>query len=296
MHSRDLSLKIAAGAGVHGGGEHKARGKTERHGGARDGDGVILERLAHDFEHVAREFRQLVEKEEAVVRERYFAGARHDAAADEAGVGDGVVRRAKGPLRDEARAGFEHAGNGVNLGGFERFFKGERGQDRRQALGEHGFAGAGRPDHENVVAAGRGHFERALGGLLAAHIAEVDAELLELAEEFLGRDAVGLALDDADDGSVEQIEHIEQRGDGIDVDAFDDRGFGGVGGGQNQVGNAFFAGQDGNGQHAGDGAHAAVEAQLADHEKAAEVSWCARRRRRPGCRRRWADRSPSLLF
>jgi hypothetical protein len=33
------------------------------------------------------------------------------------------------------------------------------------------------------VAAGCGHFERALGGLLAAHIAEVDGEMLELAEK-----------------------------------------------------------------------------------------------------------------
>ena len=34
---------------------------------------------------------------------------------------------------------------------------------------------------------------------------------------------------------------------------------------------SFFAGQDGDGQHAGDGAHAAVEAELADQEEAAEV-------------------------
>ena len=100
---------------------------------------------------------------------------------------------------------------------------------------------------------------------------KVDGELLQLAEQLLGGDAKGLALDDADDGGVEQLEHIEERGDGIDVDAFDDGGFGGVGGGQDEVGDAFFAGQDGDGQHAGDGAHAAVEAELADQEKAAEV-------------------------
>ena len=180
-----LVVEVAAGAGIHGRGQHEARGKAERHGGARDGDGVIFERLAHDFEHVAGKLGQLVEEEQAVVRERDLAGARHDAAADEAGVGDGVVRRAEGPLRDQAGAGIEHAGDGVNLGGLERFVEGERGEDRRQALGQHGFAGAGRADHENVVAAGRGHFERALGGLLAAHIAEVDGEMLQLAEQRL---------------------------------------------------------------------------------------------------------------
>ena len=67
-------------------------------------------------------------------------GRGHDAAADESGVGDGVVGRAEGPLRDEARAGIEHAGDGVNLGGFERFLKGERREDGGQALGQHGFA------------------------------------------------------------------------------------------------------------------------------------------------------------
>ena len=85
-------------------------------------------------------FGQLVEEEQAVVGQRDLAGARHDAAADEAGVGDGVVRRAEGPLRDQAGAGIEHAGDGVNLGGFERFLEGERGQDGGQALGQHGFA------------------------------------------------------------------------------------------------------------------------------------------------------------
>jgi hypothetical protein len=98
-------VEVAAGAGIHGGGKHEARWKTERHGGARDGDGVIFERLAQDFENVARKFGQLVEEKQAVVRERDFAGAGHDAAADEAGVGDGVVRRAEGPLRDEAGRG-----------------------------------------------------------------------------------------------------------------------------------------------------------------------------------------------
>ncbi len=64
--------------------------------------------------------------------------------------------------------------------------KGERRKDRGQPLGEHGLAGAGRADHEDVVAAGGGDFEGALGGLLSAHIFEVDREMLELAEQGFG--------------------------------------------------------------------------------------------------------------
>jgi hypothetical protein len=33
-----LVVEVAAGAGIHGGGQHEARRKAERHGGARDGD------------------------------------------------------------------------------------------------------------------------------------------------------------------------------------------------------------------------------------------------------------------
>jgi hypothetical protein len=36
----------SAGTGIHCGGQHEARGKGERHGGARDTDGAILERLS----------------------------------------------------------------------------------------------------------------------------------------------------------------------------------------------------------------------------------------------------------
>jgi hypothetical protein len=51
--------------------------------------------LPQDFEHVARELRQLVEKEHAIVRQRDLARTRHRrASADQSGIGNGVVRRA----------------------------------------------------------------------------------------------------------------------------------------------------------------------------------------------------------
>ena len=67
----------------------------------------------------------------------------------------------------------EDAGDGVDLGGFEGFLEAQRREDRGEALGEHGFAGAGRADHEDVVATGGGDFEGALGDVLAADVAEV---------------------------------------------------------------------------------------------------------------------------
>src|SRR5690348_10442101 len=83
--------EVAARARVHGGGEHEARWKGDGNGGAGNGDGAVFERLAHDFEDVALEFREFIEEEHAVVAERDFAGTRNGATADEAGIADGVM-------------------------------------------------------------------------------------------------------------------------------------------------------------------------------------------------------------
>src|ERR1700739_2969968 len=195
-------VEISTGAGIHGGREHEARRKAERHGGAGDGDVVVFERLAHDFEHVARKLRQFVEEEKSVVGQGNFAGTRDDAATNEAGVGDGVMGRAERTLRDEPGGGMEDSSNGVDLGCLKRLFKRKGSKDGGQALGEHGLAGARRPDHEDVVAAGSGNFERALGCLLAADIFEVDGEMLQLAEKLFGLHAEGFALNLADDAGV----------------------------------------------------------------------------------------------
>ena len=49
----------------------------------------------------------------------------------------------------------------------------ERRQDRGQPLRQHRLARAGRPDHQQIVPAGRRDFERALGRLLALDVAQV---------------------------------------------------------------------------------------------------------------------------
>jgi len=142
-----LVVEVAAGAGVHGGGEHEGCGEGEGHRRAGNGDVAVFERLTHDFEDVAGKFGQLVEEEDAVVSQGDFAGTRDDAAADEACVGNGVVRSAEGALGDEPGFGIEDAGDGVDFGGLEGFFEGEGREDRGEAAGEHGFAGAWGSDH-----------------------------------------------------------------------------------------------------------------------------------------------------
>jgi hypothetical protein len=76
----------SAGTSVHGSGQHEARGEGQGHRRARNADSAILERLAHDLELVTRELRKLVEKEDAVVSERNFAGTGNHAAADQSSI------------------------------------------------------------------------------------------------------------------------------------------------------------------------------------------------------------------
>jgi hypothetical protein len=265
-------VEIAAGAGVHGGGEHEGGGEGEGHGGAGDGNVTVFERLAQDFENVAGKLGELVEEEDAVVGEGDFAGAGNGAAADEARVGDGVVRGAERPLGNESGFGVEDTGDGVDLGGLEGFVESEGREDRGETAGEHGFAGAGRADHQNVVTTGGGDLEGALGGLLAANVGEVEGEMLELVKDLSGFDFEGGCLNAAVAGLVEQVADLEEGLDGIDVDALDDGGFAGVGFGDDEVFDAALAGGDGDGQHAGNGAEGAVEAELADEEEVGEVA------------------------
>src|SRR3569623_1672629 len=84
-----------------------------------------------------------------------FAGPGHArAAADHAGVRDGVVRRAEGAGPEESAARLEGAGDAVDAGGFDGFLEGEAGKDAGEPFREHGFAGTRRANHDDVVTAG----------------------------------------------------------------------------------------------------------------------------------------------
>ena len=112
--------KEATGAGIHGGDEHETRRVVDRPHGARHGDVAVFQRLAHDFENIAPELRQLVEKEHPVVRQGNFAGPGNRSTADETRVRDRVVRRAKRADGDD-RLAVEGSHDTVDLGGFQRF-------------------------------------------------------------------------------------------------------------------------------------------------------------------------------
>ena len=167
-----------------------------------------------DFEHIALKFGELVEEKHTVVAEGNFAGAGNGAAADEAGVADGVVRGTIRAGADEAAGIVEDAGD----------------------------------------------FEGALGGLLAADVAQIDGVGAGFAEHLCGvHGGRGEGL-----GRIDQVGGLREGFDGEDADAFDDGGFFGIGFGDDDVFDSLFAGGDGSGESAAHGAHAAVERELAE--------------------------------
>ena len=134
-----------------------------------------------EFEHLRGEFRHLVEEQHAVMRQRDFARPRAQAAADQRRHRGGMMRRTERPPVGE-RAAFDLAGDRSDHRDFEQFGRQQRRQDRGQPRRQHRFAGAGRADHQQVMAAGGGDFERALGALLALDVGEIERHAVELAD------------------------------------------------------------------------------------------------------------------
>ena len=81
----------------------------------------------------------------------------------------------------------------------ERLGRLERRQDAGEPRGKHRLAGARRTDHQQVVAARRGDFQRALGALLAFDVLEVEPSGARRRELGLGRRQQLCALEMIDD-------------------------------------------------------------------------------------------------
>ena len=252
---------IAAGTGIQRGDQHEVGRKRRAVERAGNGDQAVFEGLTQDFERLPVELGELIEKEDAVVGEGDFAGRRRGTAAHETGVADGVMRGAEGTNGQEGLAGFQAAEGTVDARGFDGFGGGQIGQNSGHSLGQHRLARAGRAEHQQVVTAGGGDGEGAFGGFLAANVGEIDFVGGEIAEEFV--EARGLRFDI--DFAGEEADGLRETGDGDDVDAFDDGGFGGAGGGDEQaVEFLLLGGSDGHGERAFGGASDAVEGEFAD--------------------------------
>ena len=164
---------VAAFAGVHGGDELEAAGISGASGGSADRDAAVLEGLAQHFEALAGELGQFVEEEDAAVGQTALAGAELRPAARQRSRTGRVVGAAERPCRYEAPACGHLPGDGINFRRLHGFFPGQGRQDAGQAAGQHGFAGAGRTDEQDVVSARRRDDHRPAGQRLAADVSEI---------------------------------------------------------------------------------------------------------------------------
>ena len=105
-----------------------------------------------------------------MVRQADLARPRSAATAHEGDVRNRVMRRAEGALGQEADAGTQLSRDRVNGRRFNRFFERQWRKNAGESPGEHGLAAARRPNHQQVVSARCGHFERTPGEGLAVHV------------------------------------------------------------------------------------------------------------------------------
>ena len=81
--------------------------------------------------------------------------------------------RAEGADADKGTPGIQQTADGIEFRRLQRLIKSHIRQNRGQALGQHAFAGSGRTDQQDVMAAGRSCFQRFFRHKLARHVRKV---------------------------------------------------------------------------------------------------------------------------
>jgi len=107
------------------------------------------------------------------VRERDFAGPRDRAAANETGVRNGVVRRAKRRHAHESRTGRQQRSNAIDSRHLHCLVFAHRWQYGWHGPGKERLPAAGWPAHDQVVSARCRNFECSLCVFLSHHVRKV---------------------------------------------------------------------------------------------------------------------------
>jgi hypothetical protein len=97
---------------------------------------------------------------------------RRGSAAEQAGVGNGVMRGTEGPGGDKSVLRIEQPADGMDFRRFDRFLQRQRRHDRGHPLGDHRLSRAGRADHQEIMIPRRGHLHRPAHVVLAAHVGD----------------------------------------------------------------------------------------------------------------------------
>jgi hypothetical protein len=101
---------------------------------------TLLQRLPQDLEDMAAELGPCIQEEHAVVGQRHFARHWHVAPDDQPDIGDGVVRGATRPGRDQRGALAGEARDAIDARGLNGLSQGHGGQDGGEPPGQGGRA------------------------------------------------------------------------------------------------------------------------------------------------------------
>ena len=275
---------VAAGAGIGGGDEHERGGELDLRLEAGDADGAVFDRPPEGLDDRFGHLPDFVEKEDAAVRERHLA--REDglsaAPAHDGRERRGIVRGAEGAPADQPVLRAALAGHRIDFARDERLFHRHRRQDARQGLGERALAGPRGTDHDDVVSAGGGDLDAALGALLADDVREVHpgegarrrhprSVHLAVARRVPDQQVVAVfaPLQDAHD----RIQPVHA----IDLHVLEFSGLQGRIDGQDDALEARLPGHLGDGERARDRADAPVQPELAHQDEMARARQLALR-------------------
>jgi hypothetical protein len=164
----------------------------------------------------------------------------------------------------------------MNRRHLDRLFKRQRRQDSGEPSGQHRFARAGRADHQEVVAAGRGNFDGAPCKRLSVQVTQIRPAFASAFAPFgrygaTGRPELSVGRP-IRFGLIEQLDSLAERTNGQQSEPFNDRGFGKVVVGQEQRARRTASRFCRNWQHAACRLDGAVERQLADVDDAGEIA------------------------
>jgi len=130
-------------------------------------------------------FRQLIQKQDAIVRQAYFAGSGHRPAADQSRIGNRMMRGSERPRGYQSGLIAKQAGDGMDFCCLNRFLESHWRQNRGKPSSEHRLSGSGRSNQDNVVAAGDGDFHGALRLILPFDVSEIDIVGTSLRQRLL---------------------------------------------------------------------------------------------------------------
>jgi hypothetical protein len=124
------------------------------------------------------------------MRQRHRAGLRQPGAAtDQRGHRAGVVRGDERRRQRQRALGRQPTGDRADGGQLQCLIGTQLRQQADQPLREHGLAGAGRADQQQVVATGRRDLQRGAGAALPHHVGQLQrlADRADLPRPWLGQ-------------------------------------------------------------------------------------------------------------